>query len=606
MRRVTVILLLFASGALAQQIRLVEFARGLALPVDIQHAGDASNRLFVVEQRGRIRIIKNGALVPSPFLDIVSRIRCANSGCGEQGLLGLAFPPGFATKKYFYVNYTDLLGDTVIARYRVTDNPDLADPASETVILTIDQPFENHNGGGLAFGPDGYLYIGMGDGGSGGDPQNHAQNPNSLLGKMLRIDVENTGGAPYRIPADNPFVQSAGYRGEIWALGLRNPWRYSFDRQTGDLYIGDVGQSAWEEVSFQPASSRGGENYGWRRMEGAHCFNPASGCSQEGLTLPVVEYSQSGGDCSVTGGYVYRGARFPNLQGTYFYGDYCSGRIWGLQRDQSGWRNSLLLDSTFNITAFGQDEAGNLFVTDHGGGRIYLVSGGPPVFPAAGLVNAAYSGGVVPGSIATLFGLNVTNLNGIASASAFPLPRTLNTISVTLNGIAAPLFAVAGIGASEQINFQVPEELAGASTAGVIVRNNGVDSVPVEIILSSSAPGIFTFDGVNAAALRGDGQAVTAANPAARGEAVSVYLTGLGPVDRPPGTGNRAPASPLARTLTLPVATIAGQPAAVLDSVLAPGFAGLYQVNLRIPPDAPSGSQELRIGGSAAARIAVR
>jgi uncharacterized protein (TIGR03437 family) len=606
MRRLTAILLLSASGALAQQIRLVEFVRGLASPVDIQHAGDASNRLFVVEQRGRIRIVKNGALVPAPFLDIVSRIRCANSGCGEQGLLGLAFPPGFATKKYFYVNYTDLLGDTVIARYRVTENPDLADPASGTVILTIDQPYDNHNGGGLAFGPDGYLYIGMGDGGSGGDPQNHAQNPNSLLGKMLRIDVENTGGAPYRIPADNPFAQSAGYRGEIWALGLRNPWRYSFDRQTGDLYIGDVGQSSWEEVSFQPASSRGGENYGWRRMEGAHCFNPASGCPQEGLTLPVVEYSQSAGDCSVTGGYVYRGARFPNLQGTYIYGDYCSGRIWGLTRDQSGWRNSLLLDSTINITAFGQDEAGNLFVTDHGGGRVFLIGGGPPVFPAAGIVNAAYSGGIVPGSIATLFGLNVTNLNGIASAPGFPLPRALNNVSITLNGVAAPLFAVAGIGASEQINFQVPEELAGASTASVIVRNNGVDSAPVEINLSSSAPGIFTFDGTDAAVRHANGQPVSAANPADRNEVVSLFLTGLGPVDRPPGSGNPAPSSPAARTLAAPLATVAGRAATVEFSGLAPGFAGLYQVNLRIPADAPSGSQELRIGGSAAARIAVR
>ncbi|MCC6347777.1 MAG: PQQ-dependent sugar dehydrogenase, partial [Nitrospirales bacterium] len=266
-------------------------AGGVEAPTHISAAGDRSGRLFVTEQRGRVRIIKGGTLLKTPFLDISAKVSC----CGERGLLSAAFPPGYAAKKYFYVNYTDRSGDTVIARYRTSSDPDAADPKSEQVLLTIRQPYANHNGGLLAFGPDGYLYIGMGDGGSAGDPHNNGQHPGALLGKMLRIDVES-GGLPYGVPGSNPYVNREGYRPEIWAMGVRNPWRFSFDRLTGDLYIADVGQELYEEVDFQPAASRGGENYGWNVMEGMHCFK-AKECNRKGLVMPAAEYGHAEG-CS--------------------------------------------------------------------------------------------------------------------------------------------------------------------------------------------------------------------------------------------------------------------------------------------------------------------
>ena len=367
-----------APGALAQNtaedsliLAPILHVAGFSRPIQITHAGDGSQRLFVVEQNGRIRIIRNQTLVENSFLDISSRVSC----CGERGLLGLAFPPNYANKGYFYVNYTNSGGDTVVARYHVTTDPDVADPNSEEILLTIAQPFANHNGGHLAFGPDGYLYIGTGDGGSGGDPRNNGQSLNTLLGKILRIDVES-GTTPYAIPATNPFASSAANRREIWAFGLRNPWKFSFDRQTGNLYIGDVGQNAYEEIDFQPASSPGGENYGWKIMEGTHCYN-ASSCNQSGLTLPVVEYDHEQG-CSVTGGVVYRGQRFPRLNGTYLYGDYCTGRIWGLTLLPSSQQNVQLFDAPYSISTFGEDEAGEVYLTDYGAGAIYQITDANP------------------------------------------------------------------------------------------------------------------------------------------------------------------------------------------------------------------------------------
>ncbi|HYN83610.1 MAG TPA: PQQ-dependent sugar dehydrogenase [Pyrinomonadaceae bacterium] len=348
---------------------------GFSQPVAITHAGDGSNRLFVVEQGGRIRLVKNGALQSAPFLDISARV----SAGGERGLLGLAFPPGYASKGHFYVNYTRASdGATVIARYRRNaSNPDAADPSSEQIVLTIGQPFANHNGGQLSFSPrDGFLYVGMGDGGSGGDPGNRAQNPADLLGKMLRIDTEAAGTTTYAVPPSNPFAGRAGFRQEIWALGLRNPWRFSFDRQTGDLFIADVGQGSWEEVNFQPAASAGGENYGWRVMEGTHCFNP-NPCDPTGLTLPVREYDHSQG-CSVTGGHVYRGTSFPRMQGLYIYADFCSGVIWGLRRVGGVWQNSVLLDTSLSVSTFGEDESGELYVASYGGGTIFRVTDSAP------------------------------------------------------------------------------------------------------------------------------------------------------------------------------------------------------------------------------------
>jgi glucose/arabinose dehydrogenase len=352
-------------------VSLVLTAGGFAQPTGIAHAGDGSGRLFIIEQGGTVRIIKSGTVLATPFLNITPLVKSSGS---EQGLLGIAFPRGYGpNKRYLYTNYTGTqgVGDTVVARFQTTIDPDAADPASGQTLLTVVQPFANHNGGQLAFGPDGHLYIGMGDGGSGGDPLNNAQNPLSLLGKVLRIDVESQPGG-YVIPPSNPFVGNAAYRPEIWALGLRNPWRFSFDRGTGDLFIADVGQNFYEEVHVQSAASAGGENYGWDIMEGLHCYGAAT-CDRTGLTLPVAEYDHSRGDCSITGGYVYRGQEYPALQGIYLFGDYCSGRIWGMKRDGVAVQTRLLMESGMPISTFGEDEAGNLYVADHGGGNVYQI-----------------------------------------------------------------------------------------------------------------------------------------------------------------------------------------------------------------------------------------
>ncbi|HYO77937.1 MAG TPA: PQQ-dependent sugar dehydrogenase [Thermoanaerobaculia bacterium] len=336
-------------------------------PVTITHANDA--RLFIVEQTGLVRVFDPPQVRSEPFLDVRSLI----STGGERGLLGLAFHPRYAENGFFFVNYTDRNGDTAIVRYtRSSNDPNRADPASARTILRVDQPYANHNGGQLAFGPDGYLYIALGDGGSGGDPGNRAQNLSELLGKMLRIDVDN--GNPYAIPPTNPYVGRPGARGEIWASGLRNPWRCSFDRNFGDLWIADVGQGAWEEVSMQPFGSIGGENYGWRRMEGTHCFNPGTGCNDGTLVLPVIEYDHSFAACSVTGGYVYRGTRSRRLNDMYIYADFCNGRIMGARRQPSGiYVSQLLFDAPFTIATFGEDMHGELYVGDYNSGQIYRI-----------------------------------------------------------------------------------------------------------------------------------------------------------------------------------------------------------------------------------------
>jgi len=344
-------------------------------PVDIQNAGDGSGRLFVVEQTGRIQVLQAGSPLSEVFLDITDRIGSRGS---EQGLLGMAFHPKYPENGYFYVNYTDLRGDTVIARFQVlATDVNRAEPESELVLMQVPQPYANHNGGAMVFGPDGYLYIGLGDGGSGGDPQNHAQSADTWLGKILRIDVDH--GDPYAVPADNPFSSSGG-RAEIWAIGLRNPWRMSFDRLTGDLYIGDVGQNQWEEIDFLPAERIRQEagsqafNFGWRYYEGNHAF---TGTAPQNLALipPVAEYSHQYG-CSVTGGVVYRGAELPAWQGIYLYGDYCSGMVWGLWRKLlgGGWENRLLFDNLGQITTFGEDDRGEIYLADHNG-LIYRLTG---------------------------------------------------------------------------------------------------------------------------------------------------------------------------------------------------------------------------------------
>ncbi|GAB4400321.1 MAG: hypothetical protein OHK0052_23950 [Anaerolineales bacterium] len=334
---------------------------GLDQPVGLAVAPGDARHLFVVEQPGRIRIVDGESLLPEPFLDLTDRV---GSEGNEQGLLSVAFHPLYAQNGFFFVNYTNLNGNTVISRFQVTSDPLRADPNSEQKILSVPQPYANHNGGHLLFGPDGALYIGLGDGGSAGDPQNNAQNPNSLLGKMLRLDVDNA--TPYGIPGDNPFVNGDG-RGEVWALGLRNPWRYAFDSLTGELYIGDVGQNRWEEVSVLPAGKSPGWNLGWRVWEGLHRYSDDTPDSLPNLVAAVAEYDHSLG-CSITGGEVYRGSKFPAFYGVYLYADYCSGRIWGLVRAADGnWQSGQLYQLSANPTAFVQTAEGNLWMASHDG-----------------------------------------------------------------------------------------------------------------------------------------------------------------------------------------------------------------------------------------------
>jgi glucose/arabinose dehydrogenase len=365
-----------AASVVWPQLLLTPVTSGLSLPVHITHAGDGSGRLFIVERAGRIRIFKNGALLGTSFLDITSRVLDTGS---EQGLLSVAFPPGYgASKNHFYVYYVNNSGSLVIARYQVSaGNADVADDTTEQIVLTVLHLGQsNHNGGQLAFGPnDGFLYAGTGDGGGGGDVPNNAQNPNVLLGKLLRIDVETGTPTTYTVPVTNPYTQTVGYQPEIWALGLRNPWRFSFDRQTRDLYVGDVGQDTQEEVDYQPAASAGGTNYGWRCKEGMLDYNFSGNCSSLTLEPPVADYDHGPGDsigCSITGGFVYRGSTYGLMQGMYFYADYCTGRIWGLKND-GGWQTQELKDTAYNISTFGEDEAGNLYLASYAGGQIYAM-----------------------------------------------------------------------------------------------------------------------------------------------------------------------------------------------------------------------------------------
>ncbi len=360
-------LMLLVACSHAQDSSFVEIINGFQTPVGMTHAGDGTGRLFVIEKGGKIRIISQGQILPEPFLDIGYLI--TPDASTEQGLLGLAFDPNYASNGRFFINYTDASGSTVIARYTVSNNTNTADPASANILLTIEQPFWNHNGGHIAFGPDGYLYIGMGDGGDGGDPGERAENLTTLLGKMLRIDVS---GENYAVPETNPFSPASGAKTEIWAYGLRNPWKFSFDRQTGDLYIGDVGQNYFEEINFQLVSSAGGENYGWDTLEGFHCHEPAQGCDAGDSVLPILEYDHSEG-VSVTGGYVYRGSHIPELQGKYLFADFGSGTIWVAQQNGSEWTKQVFQQTNWNIASFAEDEIGEVYLISFSGSVYQLV-----------------------------------------------------------------------------------------------------------------------------------------------------------------------------------------------------------------------------------------
>jgi glucose/arabinose dehydrogenase len=378
-----------AGAPLSYTIALDPHASGFSQIVAIANAGDGTNRLFACEQEGQILVIQaNGTVNVVPFLDIDPVV---GSVFSEQGLLGLAFHPDYGANGRFFVYYTDNSGDTVIEEYHVSGDPDVASATPVQTIITADQPASNHNGGQIAFGPDGYLYIGLGDGGSGGDPWGNSRNLGSLLGSILRIDVDGDDfpvdpERNYRIPPDNPWPTGRGANApEIWAYGLRNPWRFSFDRKYGDLFIADVGQSAWEEVNLQPAGTPGGRDFGWDCAEGAHEYvppqgtdGPTAGCSSNpaDYELPILEYSH-GGRCSITGGYRYYGALYPDMQGLYLFGDYCSGDIMGGSEVGSSWSLDIqLYNGSFGLYTFGEDENGEVYVSY--GSAIYRIIDSTP------------------------------------------------------------------------------------------------------------------------------------------------------------------------------------------------------------------------------------
>ncbi len=353
--------------AFAQDVDLEVYASGFNKPIDIQNAGDS--RLFIAEQDGLIKVINtDGSTRPTPFLDLTAIV---GSDGNEQGLLGLAFHPNYSGNGYFFVNYTNNAGNTVVARYTVSTDQNIADSTSEEIIMTITQPYSNHNGGAIVFGPDGYLYIGMGDGGSGGDPDNNAQNTASLLGKILRIDIDN--GLPYTIPSDNPFVSNSSIENEIWAIGVRNPWRFSFDSQNGDLWMGDVGQYDYEEINHT-AAGVSGLNYGWRCYEGYHTYD-TNGCQDiANYTFPVAEYAHSGSGayrCSITGGYVYRGSIHTGLRGWYFFADYCSDEIGTVNSNYEITYHEPTIGDSF--VTFGEDHIYELYVAGLNSGVIYII-----------------------------------------------------------------------------------------------------------------------------------------------------------------------------------------------------------------------------------------
>ena len=361
----------FAAQASAQVDLQTTLVAGGTQIVDIRHAGDGSGRLFLVNQRGRVSILDNGEVLDQPFIDIRDLISVNGQ---ERGLLSMAFSPRYAKTGRFYLFYTDDEGSTIISSFRVSaTDPDVADPDTRERVLRVIQPQSNHNGGRMEFGSDGYLYLGLGDGGGGGDPDDNGQDPTTLLGAVIRIDPESQESG-YAIPPDNPFVNDPSTRDEIWALGVRNPWRSSFDPDTQDLFVADVGQSSFEEITIIP-SGQGGMNLGWNQLEGNNCF--VMSCTQPPNYLaPAFVYGRDGGACSVTGGETYRGQDYPALEGIYFFGDFCNGRIYGLTRGAGGPDATVLLDTNFEIVTFGKDELGNVYVSDSGSG-VYLLSDGP-------------------------------------------------------------------------------------------------------------------------------------------------------------------------------------------------------------------------------------
>lgn len=575
------------------ELSFAEVFRGLANATSITHAGDGSGRIFVTEQIGRVLVHDGEELRTAPFLDIRTRIRAG----GERGLLSVAFHPAYASNGYFFVNYTDLSSNTVVSRFQVSDDPNVGDPESETVFFRATQPRRNHNGGQIKFGPDGYLYIGMGDGGGAGDPPNLAQNLRSPHGKMLRVDIEGT--APAVAPESNPFLSTPNALPEIWAYGLRNPWRFTFDRLTGDMFIADVGQNAMEEVSFQPATSTGGENYGWRLMEGSRCFNPRTGCNDGSLILPILEYENLGPNCggSITGGYRYRGMRFPQLAGVYFFADYCTGNFYAGVEENGAWTMLGPRETSLNIRTFGEDEGGEVYFAD--ASVVYRIEApqpSPQIF-AGGVVSSAtlqIGPGLSPGSLATVFGAALADSTAVADG--YPLPENLGGGSMRFNGtvVAPQILASPG-----QRNFQVPWELAGLSQASMTVTVGEETSSEVTVPLTRVNPGIFVLNhfgqaaaliGSSAGAVAGPEGSLPGARPVQPGETIEILATGLGPVTNPPATATAALSEPSSVTVEPVSARVGGQPMKVTSSGLVPSYAGLYRVVVELGANLVTGN----------------
>ena len=471
------------------------YVTGFTYPVEMAFPEDGTGRMFVLEQEGRIRIVRNGQLLANPFLDLGAANGGPVKAGGEMGLLGLAFHPAFASNGRFYVYYTRALaGDSngdeiVVQRFnRSSGNPDLADPASGAIVLTIPHPsFQNHNGGRIAFGPDGYLYIGVGDGGSGGDPSNNAQSLGTRLGKLLRLDVDSA--VPYAIPPDNPFAGSSdpSIRKEIWAYGLRNPWKFSFDRLTRELFIADVGQGAWEEVDLQPGSAAG-VNYGWRTLEATHCYFPATGCNTSGKTPPIIEYAHdSNGGTSITGGFRYRGAASPGLAGYYLYGDFGSGRVWAAAPNGSGAFVSAQVASLGNPSAFGEDPSGELYAIAYFEGTVYRLT--PPATVLPRLANISTRARAATGDDVVIGGfvLAGTSSKRIAVVATGP--------SLAASGVANPLAdpQLTLVRSSDQAVIGANDNWQSGPTASQLQLSGFAPSHPLEAgMLVELAPGAYT------------------------------------------------------------------------------------------------------------------
>ncbi len=484
-----VLLAVTAAAPASAQPRWVLVASGLAGPVAATAPAGDAGRLFVVERAGRIRIVRDGVLLGRPFLDLTGKV----SSGGERGLLGLAFHPRYAENGRFFVDYTDLAGNTVVAEFRVSADPDLADPSSARTVLTQVQPFANHNGGNLAFSPlDGTLYVGLGDGGSGGDPLNNSQNDGTWLGKMLRVDVDRQdAGKGYAVPPDNPFAGRTLPLPEIWAKGLRNPWRYAFDRRTGDLWIGDVGQDLWEEVDFQPAGSPGGENYGWRLMEGTHCYLPSSGCNPQGLlTLPVLDYAHGGSAsrCSATGGVVVRAPRVPEAAGRYLFGDFCSGEVFSaslrggvvedLRNETAGWAPGGGRPIG-QVASFGEDADGEVYLCDFSDGEVYrLETTAPSAERVVPIVLDA------TGRFGSRFSTELTLLNAGTSRADV----TLTYVPAAVLGASGGGRASTSLGAGEERTL--PDVLAWLRSRGLPIPTEGAQGGTLRLSFTglSSAP----------------------------------------------------------------------------------------------------------------------